>query len=249
MSEQLEHDQNSSFKERSKKLQAWFQEPARGLLLKAEQHCIDHHLKNIFGHYACQMSAVSHLNLLEKSSVKYQFKLVVDVERYPLTMLCDPYFWPVESGSLDVVLLHHVLEIAESPHRLLSQAAASIIPDGKLLIIGFNPCSMANISRWFIPERANVFKGCNFIQINRLKDWLTLLGFSVEEVSYGAYFHSFEWLFKGVLQHCIEPYCGQRQLPLGCFYSILAIRDVYGVSPIKKPWLKVHNQLIGYPAA
>ena len=164
-------------------------------------------------------------------------------------IICDPYFWPLEPGSLDLVLLHHALEAAESPHRLLSEAARSIIPDGKLMIIGFNPCSLGGISRWIIPERFKAFKGSRFIHVRRLRDWLTLLGFNIEQVTYGSYINPLEWIFKGITGEILEQRCDQWRLPFGCFYSILATREVHGVTLLRKPWPRVRNRLVGQPIA
>ncbi len=246
-----DNSQKAGFRERYYRLGSWLESSSGHALLQAEQRCLDDQLRTIFGYYACQMSVGFRTNLLKNSQVGHHFNVLPQPQtNSDLTQIInDPYFWSIEPGSIDLVVLHHVLEIAESPHRLLSEAAKTIIPDGKLIIIGFNPWSCSSLARWLVPERVSAFKGARFIHLGRLRDWLTLLGFNVEQVQYGAYTPPFDRIFKGITGEFIEQRCDHWKLPLGSFYSILATREVQGVTPIRKPWSKVKRRLVGHSIA
>ncbi|WP_263079293.1 class I SAM-dependent methyltransferase [Endozoicomonas sp. Mp262] len=243
--------QTTDFKDRMIRLGRWLESPAGRPLIKAERRCIDFQLRTVFGYYACQTSPALHYNWLENSQTGHHFAVTpFKLECSGLSqMVCDPYFWPVEPGSLDLVLLHHTLDIAESPHRLLSEAASTIISNGKLLVVGFNPLSLSFIARWLIPERVRAFQGTRFISVRRLRDWLTLLGFRTEQVHYGAYTAPLDRLFKGISAEFIEQRCDHWRLPIGSFYSILATREDHGITPIQKAWPRVKNRLVGRPIA
>lgn len=229
------------------RLGQWFDTPAGQLLLGAEQRCIDYQLRAVFGYYACQVSPLSQGSLLKNSQTGHHFSVASGFSEQPglSPIVCEPYFWPVEPGSLDLVLLHHCLEVAESPHRLLSEAARAIIPDGKLLIVGFNPISLGSLSRWLVPERVRAFRGSHFLSVRRLRDWLALLGFRTEQVHYGAYISPLERVFKGLSGEFIEQRCAHWRLPFGSFYTILASCENHGIIPIRKTWPRVRPRLVG----
>ncbi|MCQ4062135.1 class I SAM-dependent methyltransferase, partial [Klebsiella pneumoniae] len=60
---------------------------------------------------------------------------------------------PFESQSLDMIVLPHVLEFSEDPHQLLREVERVLMPEGRVVITGFNPMSLwglrhAALKRW-----------------------------------------------------------------------------------------------------
>jgi len=51
----------------------------------------------------------------------------------------NAYDIEVASGSIDIAVLHHVLHFLDDPARCISQAARSLRPGGRLLIVDFGP--------------------------------------------------------------------------------------------------------------
>ncbi len=162
-------------------------------------------------------------------------------------IVADPHYWPISPGSLDLVLLQHTLEVAESPHRLLSEAANTIIPDGKLVIIGFNPFGLINIVRRCVPSQRRLLREVHFISPTRLKDWLALLNFSVEKMIYGGYVHPLKRFLPGLRGDLIEQRLEQSQLPLGSFYMMIATRQTMGLIPLRSRWSDVRSRFVGRP--
>lgn len=239
------------FSEKSKRLTAWFKSLSGQLILKAEQRSLDDMLQHIFGYYACQASADDNADLLADCQVGNHFKLVFRAELAQLqwSILCDPYFWPINNGSVDLVLLHHTLDIVDDPRRFLNEATTSIIPGGKLVIIGFNKFSIHGISCGLYPKRSNAFKGTKFISIRTLRRWLQPFGFNIEEIYYGSYLYPLDRLFKQQKMKGIDHICNKSRLPFGAFYRILASRDVHCVTLLKRPWSSSSTQFIGQPVA
>jgi SAM-dependent methyltransferase len=151
---------------------------------------------------------------------------------------------PFAENSLDLLILPHSLELSPDPHATLREAERVLVPEGKLIICGFNPLSL-----WgFKQKRSHLYKRLNFgelylpeagemIAYRRLRDWLRLLNFDVEPGHFGCYrpavrsagmLQRFAWIDK----------LGKRYWPiLGAVYFVVAVKRVRGmrmISPIKK---------------
>ncbi len=151
---------------------------------------------------------------------------------------------PFAENSMDLLILPHSLELSPDPHATLREAERVLMPEGKLIICGFNPLSL-----WgFKQKRSHLYKRLNFgglylpeagefIGYRRLRDWLRLLNFEVEPGHFGCYrpavrseslLQRFAWMDK----------LGGRYWPvLGAVYFVVAVKRVRGmrmISPIKK---------------
>jgi SAM-dependent methyltransferase len=151
---------------------------------------------------------------------------------------------PFSENSLDLLILPHSLELSPDPHATLREAERVLVPEGKLIICGFNPLSL-----WgFKQKRSHFYKRLSFgdlylpeagefIGYRRLRDWLRLLNFDVEPGYFGCYrpavrsasmLQRFGWVDK----------LGEQYWPiLGAVYFVVAVKRVRGmrmISPIKK---------------
>jgi SAM-dependent methyltransferase len=151
---------------------------------------------------------------------------------------------PFAENSLDLLILPHSLELSPDPHATLREAERVLMPEGKLIICGFNPLSL-----WgFKQKRSHLYSRLNFgdlylpeagemIAYRRLRDWLRLLNFDVEPGHFGCYrpavrsaglLQRFAWIDK----------LGERYWPIfGAVYFVVAVKRVRGmrmISPIKK---------------
>jgi hypothetical protein len=74
------------------------------------------------------------------------------------------------------VVLPHILEVHELPHQVLREAHRVLMPEGHIVLTGFNPNSLLGLQRWLRPT--SVCAG-RYYSIRRVIDWLQLLGFDV----------------------------------------------------------------------
>ncbi len=247
MIQRFRKQQKSDFSGRLTRFGQWFESELGQELLASECHGLDHELRTVFGYHCCQYSVSPDSELLKNTQIRKQFVLnpfPMDRVVQPL-VVSEPYGWPVTPGSLDLALLHHTLEIADSPHRLLSEAANTIIPEGKLIIIGFNPISLTSMTRWLLPGQRSFFSDVNFLSSHRLKDWLTLLNFNVEKVHFGGYFFPFKRLMKAGRTKRLEEQCNYLHLPFGGYYMIVATRLAPGMTPLRYRWPEMRPSLVG----
>jgi len=118
---------------------AWLSTALGRYLQMQEQFLYDQAVVDLFGFNALQMGSLQ-MDLLRNSRVTHRFKSAdcYDSKQQP-NLLCADDFLPIADTSLDLLLLPHRLEFSERPHQTLREAERVMIPEGHLLISGFNP--------------------------------------------------------------------------------------------------------------
>jgi len=176
-------------------LHDWFKTPLGRYLLEREQASVDRMVSDIFGFNAMQMG-LPQVDFLRASRIPFRF--TADAEG-KVQLRSDPCNLPVASQSIDLLVLPHVLEFSVNPHQVLREVERVLIPEGRVIISGFNPWSlwgvwhMMNRSRGEYPWRGK------FVPLLRLKDWLALLGFEViagHMCCYAPPVNSESWLYR-----------------------------------------------------
>ena len=164
----------------------------------------------------------------------------------PVALRCDFDALPFANNTLDLVVLPHALELVRDPHQTLREVERVLVPEGRVVIVGFNPASLIGVwqrlGRWGASSAALLPQG-EFIAHWRLRDWLRLLGLEVELGSFGCYrpaLRSEAWLSRlGWMDRA-----GDRWWPvLGAVYVIVACKRVRGmrlVGRLRKPKAAPH---------
>lgn len=150
-----------------------------------------------------------------------------------VSLLCDFDALPFPQASIDLVVLPHTLELGRDAHQTLREVERVLVPEGRLVITGFNPASL-----WGLRQRLGRMKRSNrlylprsgeFIGYWRLRDWLRLLGFEIESGHFGCYappWHSARWLERYGWMDRV----GDRWWPvLGAVYTLTAVKRVRGM--------------------
>ena len=150
---------------------------------------------------------------------------------------CDFESLPFPASSLDLVVLPHALELARDPHHTLREVERVLVPDGRVVIAGFNPVSLwglkQRMGRWGV-DRALVLPEGEFIGYWRLRDWLLLLDLEVEHGTFGCYrpmLRSEKWLSRFEWMET----AGDRWWPvLGAVYFVVAVKRMRGMHLVGK---------------
>ncbi len=212
-------------------LSEWFASEQGAYVLKREQEYFDRTVADIFGFYAVQLG-VPEQDFLRNSRIPHRFT-GGNQPGNSVRLVCPEL--PFESDSLDLVLMPHVLEFAEHPHQIIREVERVLMPEGSLIISGFNPFSLWGLQR--VAGRKQDYPWCgHFIALMRLKDWLALLGFEVVGGRFGAYAPPFQhgkWLDRwGFMEKA-----GDRWWAVsGGVYFLHAIKRVPGMRLIKPKW-------------
>jgi len=215
----------------------WLQTPVGNYVRAWEQGCLDRLTADIFGFNAMQIG-LPQINALQANRMPNRWLTnthmpsATDAEgTSPIVVVHDFAELPFASNSLDLIVLPHVLEFAQEPHQVLREAERVLIPEGQLIICGFNPTSL-----WAARQIAGRMSGAyflpkhgGFISMHRLKDWLKLLNLGVNKGYFGCYappFRSEKWLNR----FSFMEKAGDRWWPyLGAVYVVQAVKRIKGM--------------------
>lgn len=156
-------------------LAEWLATPLGSYLIQHEQAYYDREVADIFGYNAIQLGLPQY-DLLRNNRMPLR---LCSAREYPARLRAAPDFLPVASQSIDLVLLPHVLEFSDHPHQILRETERILMPEGQLIISGFNPFSLWGMARHLPGFRDALPRDRKFISLLRIKDWLELLGLEV----------------------------------------------------------------------
>ena len=139
---------------------------------------------------------------------------------------------------MDLVLLPHTLDFSMSPQQTLREVERVLMPEGHVVISGFNPISTWGMRR-FVSKRcrsSTAIWHAHFLSPLRIKDWLNLLGLEVVSIKMTCYklpFQNATWMqrFDGLDR------LGRMCWPMfGGVYCIVAKKKILGMRIIKPNW-------------
>ncbi len=248
-------------------LTQWLRTPAGRYLLEWEQEHLDSAVSDLFGFHALQLG-LPELDALRANRMPHRW-LALDahspVPRPPADgaptaalLRCDFDALPLDSQSLDLVVLPHTLELARDAHLALREVERVLRPEGRVVILGFNPNSLWGLRQGFGHLRKRLATRSirplflpsegEFIGYRRLRDWLRLLSFEVESGRFGCYIPpvtSAKWLARfGWMEKA-----GDRWWPpFGALYYIVAVKRVRGMRLIGLVRDEVRPKAVTAPA-
>ncbi len=231
----------------------WLETPAGSYVRAWEQARLNALTADIFGFNAVQIG-LPQINGLEGNRMPNKWLTDTHLpqsKEVPIVMVHDFAELPFASQSLDLVVLPHVLEFAAEPHQILREVERVLIPEGQVIVCGFNPASL-----WGARQVAGRLTGAHFlpqdgefISVPRIKDWLKLLNMEVNRGHFGCYAPpctTDKWLNR----FSFMEKAGDRWWPyLGAVYIVQAIKRIKGMRLIGPAWTKKTAQVPqGVPA-
>ena len=219
-------------------LETWAHSPAGRYVLDWEQAQFDAVTGDIFGYYALQFGALA-ADFLKNN--RMPFKQRVD-ERPNFHLQTAFEALPIASQCIDLIVLPHVLEFHPDPHQVLREIERILIPEGQLLITGFNPLSLWGLKSKFHRGDAYPWRG-HYLSVLRLRDWLKLLGFEVDRASFGCFsppLAQTHWIKRWHFMENLGPRWWGFS---GGVYFLRAIKRQHGMRLITPQWKK--RQLTG----
>jgi SAM-dependent methyltransferase len=220
-----------------KQLQAWFETDLGRLLAKQEAECLNSRVATLFGYYVVQLGLPSRVeDLLRLSPARNRVVMGRGGESSGFDLQADSHQLPFASDSVDGMVLPHTLDFAADPHQVLREVERVLIPEGKVLLSGFNPWSQWGLWR-LLRFRSTSVPWCgHFFSGKRIQDWFSLLGFELEEV---VYLHYRPPVFNSSIMQRLAfmERLGEKVYPLfGGVYVILAVKRAVTMTPLALKW-------------
>ena len=214
----------------------WLATPQGQYVLGWEMAKHDVLLADVFGFNAVQIGMPEH-DYLRNNRMPFRFRCdTISSRESPCGVYTDIHQLPFAAQSVDLVLLPHILEFDDNPHQILREVERILVPEGQVVITGFNPFSLWGVRRHFGSAKRSMPWNGHYISVPRLRDWFALLGFETRAGAFGCYaptVHQEKWLRRWEF---IE-YAGDRWWPFaGAVYVIQAIKRVNGMRLITPVW-------------
>jgi len=166
-------------------LSEWYRSDLGQYLAGRIAEAMDGVLSTCFGYYALYLGCPEPAGTVMRSN-RIQRLFLLGQEppdplggQPPLDARIDYAALPIATDSSDLVVLAHALSQTAQPHALLREAHRVLIPDGKLVIIDFNPVSLWGLRHLFQSWLDDAPWAGHYYTARRLKDWASLLGFEL----------------------------------------------------------------------
>lgn len=219
-------------------LSGWYSEILGQELAHAEQAFVNTVLPDLFGYHLLQIGNNKSLRWLYKSRIRHHVGIAPD------TKMSHHGSWvrgwidnlPFRPDSLDVIVIPHTLEYCSDPQLVLQEAIRALLPEGHMIIFGFNPYSLWGLRRLF-RKRDGSFPWCGqFISAKRIQQWVEELGcvtIHSETVFYRPPINNEFWLKH---LHFFEK-IGKKIVPnMGAVFALQIKKQVVTLTPVKKRW-------------
>lgn len=231
-------------------LRGWYNRPVGQLLLAQEREQLDNVLPTLFGYHIVQVGCLLGNDLLSGSRVLN--KVLIDPDKGGETLTPAVYGYPdalpIASDSVDVVVLPHTLEFERDPHQILREVDRVLIPEGHVVVLGFNPWSLWGLWRLLFGRSGKAPWCGDFLSLTRTRDWMALLGFDV--VLERHYFFRPPMQASSVMNKLsFMERLGAKLWPrLSGAYMLVAKKRVTTLTPIKPRWRASRNLLGDIPS-
>lgn len=210
----------------------WLETTLGRYLLQQEQQIFDDLVGDIFGFYAVQLG-MAPLQTLKSSRIPH----VLQINGEQSHLCCDSGYLPFAENTIDLLCMPHTLEVSDNPHQALREAERVLMPEGYLVLTGFNPVSMWGMCRMLSRQQSYPWKTPFFSQM-RIRDWLALLGLELVDSRIFGFMppvNNQRWFDRLA---CMEK-MGQSCYPmLGGVYCIVAKKRVVNMTLLKPSWKK-----------
>ncbi len=225
---------------------AWAASPLGQRLIAEEQQWLDSTVQDVFGYNALQIGPDG-LDALRTNRMSSRMRMVIS--DYPAisdhageaTLMGSLHDLPFKTQSIDLLVLSHALEVAPDPHALLREADRVLIPEGRLVILGFNPVSIWRLRKGCRSVNQFPPAGHDWIALSRIKDWLKLLSLDLGAggaSAFGAYNPPFDSQRGLARTQWMDP-AGRRWWPMfGGVYFLMAVKRVHHMRLIGPAWKK-----------
>jgi len=222
-------------------LDSWYKSPLGCYLIEQIKSKLDSVMSTTFGYYAVQLGGQGlTTQIMQNCRVNHVF--LMGSERVGASqgqdVFIDATSLPVATDSIDLVILMHALSQAKEPHAILREVNRVLIPDGKLIIIDFNPVSLWGLRHLLQSWLDDAPWAGHYYTAGRLNDWANLLGFEQLHHYKCGYVLPLNYQ-KLISQSRILSKFSERWLKFSGALNVLVFeKNTIPLTPMRKRWVK-----------
>lgn len=212
----------------------WYQQPLGQTLGRIEDTELRQVLAKCFGRYLLQIGGRQLLSALQASPIPYHLGITQDSQPAPAFTYGTYDKLPIQSESVDVILLWHTLETVTHPETILAESWRTLTPDGHLIVLGFNPWSLWGLKHLFSQSCAPW--NSHFHSAQKICHWANHINgelitaksfFFRPPTESSQYLHRLQWLEAAGLW--LWPH-------MGASYLLVIQKRTIPLTPIKLNW-------------
>lgn len=230
------------------RLEDWYATPLGTEVATAEGAAVERQLNGVIGYYLLQIGVAG---VFSGSVGEGRIRRRIQLPAAPrpsvpgLQAAAEPAWLPIASDSVDAVLLPHTLDLVADPQAALREVERVLIPEGRVVVVGFNGLSLWGAWGLVRRRRGGVPWCGRFLTPFRVRDWLTLLGFDVEAQEMLVFRPPWR---RATLRRGVPAMdaLGARFWPLlGGVYVIRGVKRVSTLTPLRPSWAHRRALLAG----
>jgi SAM-dependent methyltransferase len=226
---------------RSSEISNWLSSPLGAQLLAGEAQLLRGLLDEVFGWELLQLGSWGACRELLSASRTRRQTIVAEAVGGAVDLVSRLDALPIQTASVDAVLLPHTLEFEADPQSIVREADRVLNGEGQLIVLGFEPVSLWGLrsaaSREGFPVGLR-----QMLRPGRVRDWLGLLGYEIVLQRHYLYCRPWE----------DAPDANRRILRRGLLNPIPAAawllrarKHVYRLTPLRMRGLRERKPLFG----
>jgi SAM-dependent methyltransferase len=215
-------------------VQDWLETPLGAALLQQETRVVEEALDGIFGEECLQLGIWGENRTFTRFTRTQHCAVIGESAFGEPCAIGDFHRLPVDSDSIDAVLLPHTLDYSDRPHEILREVDRVLRADGQIVILGFKPLGLWGLRR-LIPGAGMPPGADHLISERRLRDWLKLLDMRIRNEQ--RYFFRWPLPRRKVSPARKWERRGRALWPeLAACYMLTAQKRVSTLTPVRTLW-------------
>lgn len=169
-----------------RQLNAWWSSTLGQLVIQVETEKLIKVFPQLFGYHILLLGIVSQFKMIEYSVIPYQ-SVVNPFHKdngFAKTITGKWDVLPFANNSVDLIVLPHTLDFSEDSRAVLQEACRVLIPEGRLLVFGFNPFSLWRFKSFLSEGRETKPMNCELKSLGSIKRDLRSQNFQIIDQDY-----------------------------------------------------------------
>ncbi len=217
-------------------LNRWFETDMGKMVLEHEREVLQQVVEGLFGYYLLELGWLCDMPSYTQASPIRGFYRINPCHDAESQLVAMPEAVPIATDSVDAVVLPHTLDFADDPRQVLREVERILIPEGLVVIVGFNPYSLWGLRRRLPGASQRLPWRGHFISWGRVQDWLSLLGFDIEQTRNLLFRPPWKKAFLHRRFHRLDRIAQRYLAGFAGVYVLVAVKRVSTLTPVGLRW-------------